>query len=104
MTDAAVIEDFRRGNNPHGQTTASAETDASQNCATHRIQTRPQFAPALNAQDAKNFRTPKIAISLLGEQELQDSGLKRAKAMAMSKASVKSPRSEKFKSPAQIPE
>ena len=31
----------------------------------------------------KNFRTPKIAISLLGEQELQDSGLKRAKAVAV---------------------
>jgi len=42
----------------------------------------------------------------LEEQELQDSGLKRAKAMAMkrAKASVKRSRSEKSKSLAQIPE
>ena len=51
------------------------------------MQTRSQVAPASNAQDAKNFRTPKITISLLGEQELQDSGhLKRVKAMAIKRS------------------
>jgi len=50
------------------------------------MQTRSQVAPASNAPDARNFRTLEIAISLLGEQELQDSGLKRAKAVTMKRS------------------
>ena len=47
---------------------------------------RGSVVPASNASDARNFRTLKIAISLLGEQELQDSGLKRAKAVTMKRS------------------
>jgi len=41
------------------------------------IQTRFHFTPAPKEQGSKKkIQTPKIAISLLSEQELQDSGLK----------------------------
>ena len=50
------------------QTAASAETNANQNAVS--------FCAQVESTDAEKAQTPKVAISLLSEQELQGSGLK----------------------------
>jgi len=91
VADAAIANDYKRGNDPRSELTKTAdagmiraanqipavtETDANQNCGTHRIQTQPHLMSASKSTRREKLQTPKIAISLLNKQELQDSGLK----------------------------